>query len=72
MINTINIIGLSLIILGAILFCLAVYMIARYEKKLMENERLYKSFMREKQNEKRKLEKADKLIATIINKRFSK
>tara|TARA_R100000329_G_C7505786_1_gene178090 strand:+ start:147 stop:365 length:219 start_codon:yes stop_codon:yes gene_type:complete len=72
MINTINIIGLSLIILGAILFCLAIYMIARYEKKLMENERLYKSFMREKQNEKRKLEKADKLIATIINKRFSK
>jgi len=58
--------------LGAILFCLAIYMIARYEKKLMENERLYKSFMREKQNEKRKLEKADKLIATIINKRFSK
>ena len=38
----------------------------------MENERLYKSFMREKQNEKRKLEKADKLIATIINKRFIK
>tara|TARA_B100000214_G_scaffold306857_1_gene237968 strand:+ start:768 stop:986 length:219 start_codon:yes stop_codon:yes gene_type:complete len=72
MINTINIIGLSLIILGAILFCLAIYMIARYEKKLMENERLYKSFMREKQNEKRKLEKADKLIATIINKRFNK
>ena len=72
MINTINIIGLSLIILGAILFCLAIYMIARYEKKLMENERLYKSFMREKQNEKRKLEKADKLITTIINKRFDK
>ena len=72
MINTFNIIGLALIILGAILFCLAIYMIARYEKKLMENERLYKSFMREKQNEKRKLEKADKLIATIINKRFNK
>ena len=64
--------GLALIILGAILFFLAIYMIARYEKKLMENERLYKSFMREKQNEKRKLEKADKLIATIINKRFIK
>ena len=72
MINTFNIIGLSLIILGGVLFCLAIYMIARYEKKLMENERLYKSFMREKQNEKRKLEKADKLIATIINKRFDK
>ena len=27
--------GLALIILGAILFCLAVYMIAKYEKKLM-------------------------------------
>ena len=27
--------GLALIILGAILFCLAVHMIARYEKKLM-------------------------------------
>ena len=72
MINTFNIIGLALIILGAILFCLAVYMIAKHEKKLMENERLYKSFMREKQNEKRKLEKADKLIATIINNRFIK
>ena len=64
--------GLALIILGAILFFLAIYMIAKHEKKLMENERLYKSFMREKQNEKRKLEKADKLIATIINNRFIK
>ena len=64
--------GLALIIIGAILFFLAIYMIDKHEKKLMENERLYKSFMREKQNEKRKLEKADKLIATIINKRFSK
>ena len=64
--------GIALIILGAILFFLAIYMIDKHEKKLMENERLYKSFMREKQNEKRKLEKADKLIATIINKRFSK
>ena len=64
--------GLALIILGAILFFLAIYMIDKHEKKLMENERLYKSFMREKQNEKRKLEKADKLIATIINKRFIK
>ena len=45
-------IGLALIILGAILFCLAVYMIARYEKKLMENKRLHKSFMKAKQNEK--------------------
>ena len=72
MINTFNIIGLALIILGAILFFLAIYMIDKHEKKLMENERLYKSFMREKQNEKRKLEKADKLIATIINKRFIK
>ena len=64
--------GLALIIIGAILFFLAIYMIDKHEKKLMENERLYKSFMREKQNEKRKLEKADKLIATIINKRFIK
>ena len=64
--------GLALIILGAILFFLAIYMIAKHEKKLMENERLYKSFMREKQNEKIKLEKGDKLIATIINKRFIK
>ena len=72
MINTFNIIGLSLIILGGGLFFLAIYMIDKHEKKLMENERLYKSFMREKQNEKRKLEKADKLIATIINKRFIK
>ena len=72
MINTFNIIGLSLIILGGVLFFLAIYMIDKHEKKLMENERLYKSFMREKQNEKRKLEKADKLIATIINNRFIK
>ena len=72
MINTFNIIGLALIIIGAILFFLAIYMIDKHEKKLMENERLYKSFMREKQNEKRKLEKADKIIATIINKRFIK
>ena len=28
--------GITLIILGAILFCLAVHMIARYEKKLMD------------------------------------
>ena len=72
MINTINIIGLALIILGAILFCLAVYMIAKHEKKLMENERLYKSFMREKQKEKRNVEKSFKTVATIINKRFNK
>jgi Trk-type K+ transport system membrane component len=72
MINTINIIGLSLIILGAILFCLAIYMINKHEKKLMENERLYKSFMREKQNEKRNVEKSFKTVATIINKRFNK
>ena len=51
MINTFNIIGLSLIILGGVLFFLAIYMIAKHEKKLMENERLYKSFMKEKQNE---------------------
>tara|TARA_R100001015_G_C4439925_1_gene33909 strand:- start:67 stop:258 length:192 start_codon:yes stop_codon:yes gene_type:complete len=44
--------GLALIIIGAILFCLAVYMIAKYEKKLMENKRLHKSFMKAKQNEK--------------------
>ena len=72
MINTFNIIGLALIILGAILFCLAVYMIAKHEKKLMENERLYKSFMREKQKEKRNVEKSFKTVATIINKRFNK
>ena len=29
-------IGLALIILGAILFCLAVHMIAKYERKLMD------------------------------------
>ena len=28
--------GLAIIILGAILFCLAVYMIAKYERKLMD------------------------------------
>tara|TARA_R100001510_G_C7576904_1_gene151314 strand:+ start:503 stop:694 length:192 start_codon:yes stop_codon:yes gene_type:complete len=50
--NLYMLIGLALIILGAILFCLAVYMIARYEKKLMENKRLHKSFMKAKQNEK--------------------
>tara|TARA_B100000424_G_C22925142_1_gene492228 strand:- start:258 stop:449 length:192 start_codon:yes stop_codon:yes gene_type:complete len=44
--------GLALIILGAILFCLAVFMIARYEKKLIQNKRLYKSFMKAKENEK--------------------
>ena len=72
MINTFNIIGLALIILGAILFCLAIYMIARYEKKLMENKRLHKSFMREKQYEKKNVEKSFKTVATIINKRFNK
>ena len=64
--------GLALIILGAILFFLAIYMIAKNEKKLMENERLYKSFMREKQKEKRNVEKSFKTVATIINKRFIK
>ena len=72
MINTFNIIGLSLIILGGVLFFLAIYMIDKHEKKLMENERLYKSFMREKQNEKRNTEKSFKTVATIINKRFNK
>ena len=33
--NLVIYIGLALIILGAILFCLAVHMIAKYEKKLM-------------------------------------
>ena len=51
MINTINIIGLALIIFGGCLYFLAVYMIKKYEKKLTEN-RLHKSFMKEKQNEK--------------------
>jgi sortase (surface protein transpeptidase) len=64
--------GLALIIIGAILFFLAIYMIDKHEKKLMENERLYKSFMREKQNEKRNVEKSFKTVATIINKRFNK
>ena len=64
--------GLALIILGAILFFLAIYMIDKHEKKLMENERLYKSFMREKQKEKRNVEKSFKTVATIINKRFNK
>ena len=72
MINTFNIIGLAHIIIGAILFFLAIYMIDKHEKKLMENERLYKSFMREKQNEKRNTEKSFKTVATIINKRFNK
>jgi hypothetical protein len=45
-------IGLALIILGACLFCLAIHMIAKYERKLMENKRLHKSFMKAKQNEK--------------------
>ena len=72
MINTFNFIGLALIIIGAILFFLAIYMIDKHEKKLMENERLYKSFMREKQNEKRNTEKSFKTVATIINKRFNK
>ena len=64
--------GLALIIIGAILFFLAIYMIDKHEKKLMENERLYKSFMREKQKEKRNVEKSFKTVATIINKRFNK
>ena len=64
--------GLALIIIGAILFFLAIYIIDKHEKKLMENERLYKSFMREKQNEKRNVEKSFKTVATIINKRFDK
>ena len=34
--NLVIYIGLALIILGAILFCLAVYMIAKYERKLMD------------------------------------
>jgi len=51
MINTINIIGLALIIFGGCLYFLAVYMIKKYEKKLLENK-LHKSFMKEKQNEK--------------------
>ena len=45
-------IGLALIILGACLFFLAIHMIAKYERKLMENKRLHKSFMKAKQNEK--------------------
>ena len=64
--------GIALIIIGAILFFLAIYMIDKHEKKLMENERLYKSFMREKQKEKRNVEKSFKTVATIINKRFNK
>ena len=72
---TINLViytGIALIIIGAILFFLAIYMIDKHEKKLMENERLYKSFMREKQKEKRNVEKSFKTVATIINKRFNK
>ena len=34
--NLIIYIGLALIILGAILFFLAIYMIAKYERKLMD------------------------------------
>ena len=51
MFNILNIIGLALIIFGGCLYFLAVYMIKKYEKKLLENK-LHKSFMKEKQNEK--------------------
>ena len=51
MINAINIIGLALIIFGGCLYFLAVHMIKKYEKKLLENK-LHKSFMKTKQNEK--------------------
>ena len=50
-INLLEYIGLALIIFGGCLYFLAVYMIKKYEKKLTEN-RLHKSFMKEKQNEK--------------------
>jgi len=52
MIDSINILGLALIIIGACLFFLAIYMIDKHEKKLIQNERLYKSFMKAKENEK--------------------
>jgi len=51
MIDLLEYIGLALIIFGGCLYFLAVYMIKKYEKKLTEN-RLHKSFMKEKQNEK--------------------
>ena len=51
MFNILNIIGLALIIFGGCLYFLAVYMIAKYEKKLIENK-LHKSFIKQKQNEK--------------------
>jgi len=52
MFDTINIIGIALIIFGGCLYFLAVHMIKKYEKKLLENDRLHKSFMKQKQNEK--------------------
>jgi len=51
MIDLLEYIGLALIIFGGCLYFLAVYMIKKYEKKLLENQ-LHKSFMKEKQNEK--------------------
>mgnify|MGYP001208903458 FL=1 len=51
MIDLLEYIGLALIIFGGCLYFLAVYMIKKYEKKLLENK-LHKSFMKEKQNEK--------------------
>ncbi len=51
MIDLLEYIGLALIILGAILYFLSVHMIKKYEKKLLENK-LHKSFMKAKQNDK--------------------
>ena len=51
---TINLViysGITLIILGVILYGVSCYMVRYYEKKLTEN-RLHKSFIKEKQNEK--------------------
>jgi len=50
MIDLLEYIGLALIIFGGCIYFLAVYMIAKYEKKLTEN-RLHKSFIKQKQKE---------------------
>ena len=49
MINILLYGGISLIIIGLILYCVSCYMVRYYEKKLLENK-LHKSFMKEKQN----------------------
>ena len=54
MINILLYGGISLIIIGLILYGVSCYMVRYYEKKLIENK-LHKSFMKQKQNEKNNL-----------------